>query len=1006
MMNGDVELGPVSFNGGGHYGNQDGFDNDGFELSEESTWSGNKHMVETEMTTVLEIGPNDQRFGFSVMGGLEEGFLPSVDAILQGSPADRADLEIGDEILEVNGKSLENATHEEVIAHIHQCVKSKTINLRVKRRTVRDGGLDDLEKKRLQQAYVIAVEQQTREKIAKIAAHNNVQTVDLASLNNSNHQVGITNGHTHVELHGHSNGFHEPESSVYEQEPPLTATSAEVSNDGFTNERLSQVFGEDFQAVNEPEGLDNPAFNLEFPSTLSDSASETESVELKAQTPIQEPAVLPKVLNKEQAPPLDLAQLDAKSNIQSASLPSTSQKNTMPEPSAAVRVEARPREMGVDCPADFVAASGMKDPPVQGSKKVNGHTLTNGMDLISNSKQNNNMTYENWNSKGTHKHPGVTIQQNASQNNSQGSISFEPVSNRPLFEDAGTSRQYSTPEQPSSRKILGLQDVFTTLALAQAKLGSPQDREDLNFLQQFFHNSDVQHAVGIQHTVGELQLSKSPPLPVAANSETLAVEIAYSSRSAKGEAEELRRLLSNPTLRGLLRAHDNVANPDPAELPADDYHDVELPEDGEDSVKIVRIEKTGEPLGATILNENESIIIGRIIRGGMAEKSGLLHEGDEILQINGEIVTGKSVNEISDLLANQTGTMTFLVVPSQNAIQQPPPSNTVLMHVRASFDYDPEDDMYIPCRELGLSFRKGDILHIINKDDPNWWQAFREGDEDQSLAGLVPSQAFQNQREAMKGPVNDEEDQEPKNTSLLCSCRGKKSKKKKKKKNMYNNDQNETEEPSTYEEVGLYQPEPHSKRPVVLIGPPHVGRQELKQRLLESDRRFKAAVPHTTRVMKEHEINGVDYHFTNKTRFEQDVMANKFVEYGDYEGNLYGTSLDSIQAVIDESKICLLNLHAQALRMLKKSSLKPYFIFICPPSIDRLRQQRTEAGELLKEQELREIIDTGRGMEDAFGHYFDHVIIHHDHDRAYNDLISEIDRIQMEPQWVPMHWLS
>lgn len=70
-----------------------------------------------------------------------------------------------------------------------------------------------------------------------------------------------------------------------------------------------------------------------------------------------------------------------------------------------------------------------------------------------------------------------------------------------------------------------LEDLLTTLSLAQNKLGSPQDREDLNFMQQFFHNSDVQHAVGIQHTVGQLQLSKSPPLPVAANSETLAVEV-------------------------------------------------------------------------------------------------------------------------------------------------------------------------------------------------------------------------------------------------------------------------------------------------------------------------------------------------------------------------------------------------------------------------------------------------------------------------------------------------
>lgn len=61
------------------------------------------------------------------------------------------------------------------------------------------------------------------------------------------------------------------------------------------------------------------------------------------------------------------------------------------------------------------------------------------------------------------------------------------------------------------------------------------------------------------------------------------------------------------------------------------------------------------------------------------------------------------------------------------------------MHVRAYFDYDPSDDPFLPCRELGLSFQKGDILHVISQDDPNWWQAYRDGDEDnQPLAGLVP----------------------------------------------------------------------------------------------------------------------------------------------------------------------------------------------------------------------------------------------------------------------------
>lgn len=59
--------------------------------------------------------------------------------------------------------------------------------------------------------------------------------------------------------------------------------------------------------------------------------------------------------------------------------------------------------------------------------------------------------------------------------------------------------------------------------------------------------------------------------------------------------------------------------------------------------------------------------------------------------------------------------------------------------MKAHFDYDPSDDPYVPCRELGLSFQKGDILHIISQSDPNWWQAYRDGDEDnQPLAGLVP----------------------------------------------------------------------------------------------------------------------------------------------------------------------------------------------------------------------------------------------------------------------------
>ena len=49
-------------------------------------------------------------------------------------------------------------------------------------------------------------------------------------------------------------------------------------------------------------------------------------------------------------------------------------------------------------------------------------------------------------------------------------------------------------------------------------------------------------------------------------------------------------------------------------------------------------------------NEGDTVIIGRIVKGGVAEKSGLLHEGDEILEINGVEIRGMSINDVCDMM--------------------------------------------------------------------------------------------------------------------------------------------------------------------------------------------------------------------------------------------------------------------------------------------------------------------------------------------------------------------
>ncbi|XP_055550786.1 protein PALS1 isoform X5 [Wyeomyia smithii] len=460
--------------------------------------------------------------------------------------------------------------------------------------------------------------------------------------------------------------------------------------------------------------------------------------------------------------------------------------------------------------------------------------------------------------------------------------------------------------------------------------------------------------------------------------------------------------------------NNNIAKREPMSVPLGVLRD-----GSQDHIRIIQIEKSSEPLGATIRNEGEAVIIGRVVRGGAAEKSGLLHQNDEILEVNGIEMRGKSVNDVCALLGAMTGTLTFLVVPAGASPMVPGMRDPPVLHVRAHFDYDPEDDLYIPCRELGISFQKGDVLHVISRDDSNWWQAYREGEEDQTLAGLIPSQPFQHQRESMKLAIAGEvglrtrKDANGKagGSTLLCARKGRKKKKKASSEHGYplyataTAEDPDPEEILTYEEVALYYPRASHKRPIVLIGPPNIGRHELRQRLMADSERFAAAIPHTSRPQREGEIPGQDYHFISRQQFESDILARKFVEHGEYEKAYYGTSLEAIRAVVASGKICVLNLHPQSLKLLRSSDLKPYTVLVAPPSLEKLRQKRIRTGEPYKEEELKEIIATARDMEARWGHLFDMIIINNDTERAYHQLLAEINSLEREPQWVPSSWL-
>uniref|UniRef100_A0A3B3SVK9 Protein PALS1 n=1 Tax=Paramormyrops kingsleyae TaxID=1676925 RepID=A0A3B3SVK9_9TELE len=499
--------------------------------------------------------------------------------------------------------------------------------------------------------------------------------------------------------------------------------------------------------------------------------------------------------------------------------------------------------------------------------------------------------------------------------------------------------------------LLDLEDLLMSLKQVQHCLGDTQSQEDVELVLQLVQKTDFQNAFTIHNAVAQHMNQASPPYPVMGRAQTLVQEVlAMLQSSPQKESQELNALLASPHLQALMLAHDGVAEQEMTLEPASptEKHAEILTQYGGETVKIVHLEKARDiPLGATVRNDMDSVIISRIVKGGAAERSGLLHEGDEILEINGVEIRGKDVNEVFDILAEMHGMLTFVLIPSLQT--KPPPHKETVVHVKAHFDYDPSDDPYVPCRELGLCFQKGDILHIISQDDPNWWQAYRDGDEDnQPLAGLVPGKSFQQQREAMKLTI--EEDKEPeKSGKLWCA----KKNKKKRKKILFNAHKNDD----------------------------------------------------TTRNRRDVEFNGRDYHFVSRQAFEADVAAGKFIESGEFEKNLYGTSIDCVRQLINTGKICVLCVHTQSLKVLRSSDLKPYIIFMAPPSQERLRALLAKDNKNPKPEELRDIIEKAREMEQNFGHLFDAAIVNADQDKAYQELLRLINKLDTEPQWVPSSWL-
>ncbi|UYV75252.1 MPP7 [Cordylochernes scorpioides] len=180
----------------------------------------------------------------------------------------------------------------------------------------------------------------------------------------------------------------------------------------------------------------------------------------------------------------------------------------------------------------------------------------------------------------------------------------------------------------------------------------------------------------------------------------------------------------------------------------------------------------------------------------------------------------------------------------------------------------------------------------------------------------------------------------------------------------------------------------------------------------------------TSRARQDWEHDGHEYHFVDRQLMEQEIHRGKFVEYGQYRSHLYGTSLDMVLDIVRDGYVCVINPIPQvgprnsALPRLYTADLKPYVVFIKPPSLEVLRECRQCPSfssctshipayhnfNSVQDEECEELVDTAHKIEQVYGHMFDLTIINDDLPRAFQELLVAARLVELEPQWAPADW--
>ncbi|XP_063772446.1 disks large homolog 1 isoform X6 [Pseudophryne corroboree] len=428
--------------------------------------------------------------------------------------------------------------------------------------------------------------------------------------------------------------------------------------------------------------------------------------------------------------------------------------------------------------------------------------------------------------------------------------------------------------------------------------------------------------------------------------------------------------------------------------------------------------------------DGEGIFISFILAGGPADLSGELRKGDRIISVNGVDLRAATHEQAAAALKNAGQTVTIIAQyrPEEYSrfeakihdLREQMMNSSVSsgsgslrtsqkrsLYVRALFDYDKTKDSGLPSQ--GLNFKFGDILHVVNASDDEWWQARQvTADGESEEIGVIPSKRrvekkerarlktvkFNSKARGDKGEIPDDmgskglkhvtsnaSDSESSYLILItdeygCSQGG------------------QEEYVLSYEPVN--QQEVNYSRPVIILGPM---KDRINDDLIsEFPEKFGSCVPHTTRPKRDYEVDRRDYHFvTSREQMEKDIQDHKFIEAGQYNNHLYGTSVQSVKEVAERGKHCILDVSGNAIKRLQIAQLYPISIFIKPKSVENIM----EMNKRLTEDQARKTFERAMKLEQEFTEHFTAIVQGDTLEEIYNQVKQIIEEQSSTYIWVP-----